>query len=602
MPGGEHKPDLVLGPLLRYVGETEATVWVETDAPCEVEILGRREPTFTVEEHHYALVRIEDLEPAELQRVRGPARRRAALAAARLRPAAERDPHPRPRRRRSTSASAPAGSRCPHEEPYVLSKDQHEDGSEYDALRVLAREMTRGERDKWPESLFLLGDQVYVDEGSPRTRERIRQRRGTETPPGDEVTDYEEYSLALRGVLERPADPLAALHRLGLDAVGRPRHERRLEHLPLLAGGDAAQVLVAPARRRRGSMSYWVYQHLGNLSPRALDDDDLYPRVRGNVHATAVLREFAAEAHTTGAGIRWSFCRDLGRTRVIFVDSRAGRVLEEGRRAIVDDEEWEWIVEHAERRLRPPADRDHGPLPALARLPPPRGLERAGLRRRLGRPRRASWRRSCAAAVDFDHWASFQDSFAAAARAARGGRVRASGAGRRPRSSSSPATSTTPTWPRPPSRPGPGSRAPSTRRSARPTATRSTSKERRAIRAGFSRPFIAAMRALGRSRRRSRPGDPLAPRRGPLLRQPGRDAPPRRARGARCSSTRRSPARRTSATSTASSSAVSPDRRRPLDSSQRPFPPLCRRFDQEICRQTGMLLCSRRNRSIKDSD
>ena len=55
--------DLVLGPLLRYVGETEATVWVETSAPCEVEVLGRREPTFTVEEHFYALVRIEDLEP-----------------------------------------------------------------------------------------------------------------------------------------------------------------------------------------------------------------------------------------------------------------------------------------------------------------------------------------------------------------------------------------------------------------------------------------------------------------------------------------------------------------------------------------------------------
>jgi hypothetical protein len=56
--------DLVLGPLLRYVGETEATVWVEADPPCTVEVLGHEEPTFTVEEHHYALVRIEGLEPA----------------------------------------------------------------------------------------------------------------------------------------------------------------------------------------------------------------------------------------------------------------------------------------------------------------------------------------------------------------------------------------------------------------------------------------------------------------------------------------------------------------------------------------------------------
>ena len=32
-------PSLVLGPLLRYVGESEATVWVETDGACEVEVL-----------------------------------------------------------------------------------------------------------------------------------------------------------------------------------------------------------------------------------------------------------------------------------------------------------------------------------------------------------------------------------------------------------------------------------------------------------------------------------------------------------------------------------------------------------------------------------
>ena len=47
--------DLVLGPLLRFVSETEATVFVETSSPCEVEILGRSEPTFRVEGHHYAL-------------------------------------------------------------------------------------------------------------------------------------------------------------------------------------------------------------------------------------------------------------------------------------------------------------------------------------------------------------------------------------------------------------------------------------------------------------------------------------------------------------------------------------------------------------------
>ncbi len=111
MPGGEQKPDLVLGPLLRYVSETEATIWVETDAPCEVEILGRREPTFTVEERHYALVRIEDLEPGSFNEYevhldgerRWPIARLRACRRARSAPSAATS--------RPTSASAPAGSR-----------------------------------------------------------------------------------------------------------------------------------------------------------------------------------------------------------------------------------------------------------------------------------------------------------------------------------------------------------------------------------------------------------------------------------------------------------------------------------------------------------
>jgi hypothetical protein len=56
-------PELVLGPLLRYAGKTEATVWVETDTACEVEVLGCRSRTFHVEGHHYSLVHVAELEP-----------------------------------------------------------------------------------------------------------------------------------------------------------------------------------------------------------------------------------------------------------------------------------------------------------------------------------------------------------------------------------------------------------------------------------------------------------------------------------------------------------------------------------------------------------
>jgi hypothetical protein len=57
---------LVLGPLLRYTGESDATVWVETDTACEVEVLGHRASTFEIEGHYYALVRITELEAGRL--------------------------------------------------------------------------------------------------------------------------------------------------------------------------------------------------------------------------------------------------------------------------------------------------------------------------------------------------------------------------------------------------------------------------------------------------------------------------------------------------------------------------------------------------------
>ena len=53
---------LVLGPLLRYVGDDEATVWVETDRACAVEVLGCSSPTFSVAGHRYGFVCVSGLE------------------------------------------------------------------------------------------------------------------------------------------------------------------------------------------------------------------------------------------------------------------------------------------------------------------------------------------------------------------------------------------------------------------------------------------------------------------------------------------------------------------------------------------------------------
>jgi hypothetical protein len=400
--------DLVLGPLLRYVGETEATIWVETDSPCEVEVLGRREPTFTVEEHHYALVRVEGLEPGGFYEyeVALDGERRWPEPSSDLPPSAIRALDP------GKPIDVCFGScrvALPHEEPYVHSKDRHEDGKEYDALHVLATEMTRNEHEHWPEFLFLLGDQVYVDEGSPRTRERIRKRRGTATPPGEEVTDYEEYSWLYE---ESWSDPLIRWL-MSTVSVSMQWDDHDMSDDWNISRSWLEEMRQKSWWHRRataGIMSYWVYQHLGNLSPAVLDEDELYGRVRGNVHATAELRDFAAQVDSTEAGTRWSFCRDLGSTRVIFMDSRAGRVLKEGQRSIVDDEEWDWVVEHASGEF------DHLLLATTVPFllsPGFHHLEAWGERVGDG-----AWGRPAARAaeklrraVDFDHWASFDRSF-----------------------------------------------------------------------------------------------------------------------------------------------------------------------------------------------
>ena len=56
---------------------------------------------------------------------------------------------------------------------------------------------------------------------------------------------------------------------------------------------EMREAVVGGAHRRR-LMSYWVYQHLGNLSPEQLRDDELLARGPRGRRRRAVLREFAA--------------------------------------------------------------------------------------------------------------------------------------------------------------------------------------------------------------------------------------------------------------------------------------------------------------------
>ena len=171
--------ELVLGPVLRYVSDTEAIVWVETDEPCDVEVLDHRARTFGVEGHHCALVCVDGLEPDEATSTRsrstgrpcGPSRTQFPSSIIRT-----VDPEGRVDLIFGSCRVA-----LPHHPPFTLPKEEDERGRGRRRLSTLALSMLESV-DRWPELVLLLGDQVYADEVSPQALEFIRSRRDTTRP------------------------------------------------------------------------------------------------------------------------------------------------------------------------------------------------------------------------------------------------------------------------------------------------------------------------------------------------------------------------------------------------------------------------------------
>jgi hypothetical protein len=337
---------LVLGPLQRYAGRDDATFWVETDGPCEVEVLGCRERTFRVDGHHYALVHATGLPPAATTPYE------VLLDGERVWPEPG-SPFP-PSVVRTPGAREPfriAWGSCrvdaPHVPPYSLRKDQDPAGREVDALRVLADHMCRADPGEWPHALVLLGDQVYADEVPPEVADFIRSVRDLEVPPGETVANFEEYTRLYRAAWSEPH--IRWLLSTVPSAMIFDDHD---VHDDWNTSKTWVEEMRATdwwdARIVGGFATYWLYQHLGNLSPEHLAQDELYARLRAADDGGPILREFAFRADREVAGTRWSYCRDFGRTRLIMIDSRAGRVLDPPEaRSMLDPHEWRWLEEHA---------------------------------------------------------------------------------------------------------------------------------------------------------------------------------------------------------------------------------------------------------------
>jgi hypothetical protein len=398
---------LVLGPLLRYVGSTQATVWVETDAPCEVAVLGHTARTFHVEGHHYALALIDDLEPASVTPYE------VHLDGEPVWPRDEERPpsaiHTRSHERQARLVFGSCRVGAPERPPYTLSRDEHPEGFEVDALWALSRRLQAG-REPWPDCLLLLGDQVYADEVSPETLAFIRSRRDVSQPPGEQVADFEEYTRLYR---EAWSDPDI---RWLLSTV--PSTMIFDDH-DVHDDWNISEAWVEEMRRKPwweerivgAFMAYWLYQHLGNLSPPELAEERLPAELQDDEDGGPRLRRFARMADRESAASRWAFHRDFGRSRLVVVDSRAARVLAGGARDMVDEAEWAWITEHAQGSY------DHLIIASTLPVFMTKGIHHleawneavcagawGGLAARAGEKVRR--------ALDLEHWPAFQRSFA----------------------------------------------------------------------------------------------------------------------------------------------------------------------------------------------
>lgn len=343
---------LRLGPQLRHVGSSTATVWVETDAPCDVRVrlengLVSTARTFTVHGHHYAVCEIGGLPSGAALSYE------VFLGEDRVWPEPE-SPMP-PSVVRTLDGSA--RTRLLYGSCRTPTGDTPEGLVRYgpDLLRATARRLAT-EPVEGNLVLLLIGDQVYADEIQEPMRAYLRQARegDNDDAPDDEVVRYDEY---------------AELYR---QAWSDPQVRWLLSTVPTLMVFDDHDIRddwnTSAAWRRSmderpwwrtrvtsGLGAYWVYQHVGNLSPEARAKDPLWAELRDHAEreedAAEAVDSFAWLAHAEPSSYRWSHRHDIGDVRVLVTDTRCGRALGEGdpsdgSRSILGPQGHAWLDEN----------------------------------------------------------------------------------------------------------------------------------------------------------------------------------------------------------------------------------------------------------------
>ncbi|TJY72542.1 alkaline phosphatase family protein [Arthrobacter sp. CAU 1506] len=464
---------LVLGPMLRYVDQTTASIWVETAEAARVAVVvaGRswQARTFAVHGHHYALVEVDGLEPGSVTSYR------LELDGVTAWPEPD-SPYPDPVIRTlepGRPLSLAFGSCRTSIEHDAAGNRKHG----VDALRAYALHRAAAgqagsgsgqdssgsdpaERDSgWPDLILFLGDQVYADSTSEAMQDFIRSRRDIKEPPGEELKDYQEYAHlymlawsdgANRWLLSTvPSAMIFDDHDIRDDWNASLAWKRKMEETSWWHG-----------RIVSGLTSYWVYQHLGNLSPEQRAEDEIWQLVanhagnsdgggdggardgagggtsnigggaldgdggapegtgEGDVNGeepaeldlTDALEAFAERSDQQPETYRWSFTRDVGDARLVVLDSRAARELEPERRSLLDKEEMAWLDGQLQGGFK------HLLIGTSLPFLLPKGLHHIeSWNEALSE---GAWGRFPAAigeqlrqAVDLEHWAAFQHSF-----------------------------------------------------------------------------------------------------------------------------------------------------------------------------------------------
>nr|WP_239579362.1 alkaline phosphatase D family protein [Microlunatus panaciterrae] len=396
--------------MLRYVDETSASIWVETaeSATVVVRAEGRswRNSTFAVHGHHYALVEVAGLEPGSVVPYT------VEIGDATVWPPAD-SPYP-PSCIATLKPGKPlrlAFGSCRTSAPHDREGNRMHG---VDAMRAYALAMADHSAGHWPDLLLFLGDQVYADETTKEMRDFIEARRDITQPPWEELKDYQEYAHLYRLAWTDPANRWL-LSTLPTSMIFDDHDIRDDWNTSLAWRRDMQATTWWHERIVSGLASYWVYQHLGNLSPAERATDEIWQRVVGHSDdgepdLTEALEEFADRVDQQPETYRWSYARDLGRSRLVVVDSRAARVLDPARRSILDENELRWF----DQQLH--GDCDHlfigTSLPYL--LAPglhfveawSEALAAGGWGKRL-KPVGEKLRRT----VDLEHWAAFQHGF-----------------------------------------------------------------------------------------------------------------------------------------------------------------------------------------------